>query len=212
MQSRDFTSLEKSATRAQDGRIHLNNPRRASLAGFTLIELLVVIAVIGVLSVITLAFLGESRNKSSDSAVKKALAEARTQAEIFYNANSGRYVGTAGTATDICSPLADGSATENVKGIYAQLENAARAVGLPPSDIQTNRTVAGVSRTVYPPGKATCHACPAGINAGPCGGANSNAWAIEVPLKMGGFWCVDSSGFVGANPDTRLASGDSRCS
>ena len=172
---------------------------------FTLLELLVVVAIIGLLSAITLAFLNESRAKGSDTAVKKALAEARTQAEVFYSVNDGRYVVTPGSATDVCSPLADGSMTEGVKGVYTQLESAANAAGVGSANIQTSRTVAGAA------GRATCHACPAGISAGSCGGLNSNAWAIEVPLKTGGFWCVDSSGFVGQNPGTRLASGDARC-
>jgi len=177
------------------------HPQRA----FTLIELLVVVAIIALLSGVVLAFLGEARTKGSDAAVKRALAEARKQAEVFYSANSGRYVTTVGTATDVCSSLATGSATEGVRGVYPHLVDAATAAGISAANIQTVRTTAGAA------GRVTCHACPAGIVSGSCGGLNSNAWGVEVPLKSGGFWCVDSSGFVGLNPDTRLASGDSRC-
>lgn len=172
--------------------------------GFTLIELLVVIAVIGILSAIVLTFLNDARVRGSDAAVKKTLNEARRQAEVFYNANNGRYVGTVGTATDVCSSLADGSATDGAKGIYTHLANAADAAGIPSANIITSRTTSGN-------GRPTCHACPVISGGGACGNAHSNAWGIEVPLKSGGFWCVDSTGYAGLNADYKLSASDARC-
>jgi prepilin-type N-terminal cleavage/methylation domain-containing protein len=56
--------------------------------GFTLIELLVVIAIIGILSSVVLASLNTARDKGSDAAVKANLANARAQAELYYDDQS----------------------------------------------------------------------------------------------------------------------------
>ena len=74
--------------------------------GFTLIELLVVIAIIGILSSVVLASLNTARNKGADAAIKSNLANARAQAELFYDANGSSYKVSAG-ALDVC----DSSAT-----------------------------------------------------------------------------------------------------
>jgi len=67
--------------------------------GFTLIELLVVIAIIGLLSSIVLASLGTARNKGSDSAVKGAMSQLRTQAALYIDVNPTYGVATALNAT-----------------------------------------------------------------------------------------------------------------
>ena len=135
--------------------------------GFTLIELLVVIAIIGILSSVVLASLNTARNKGTDAAVKSNLANARAQAELFYDANSNSYDG--GTAaTDVCntSGLVGGT-----KGIYAAVKAAALATGAadPGTDaLQTATT-------------AVCNSV-------------AGSWAASAPLKAGGFYCVDSTG------------------
>ncbi|MFZ2522395.1 MAG: type II secretion system protein [Minisyncoccia bacterium] len=64
--------------------------------GFTLIELLVVIAIIGILSSVVLASLNTARGKGADAAIKSNLANARAEAEIFYDV-PGTYEGVCAT-------------------------------------------------------------------------------------------------------------------
>jgi len=88
--------------------------------GFTLIELLVVIAIIGILSSVVLASLNTARNKGADAAVKSNLANARAQAELFYDSNTQSYAG-------VCAA----PAVAGVKSINASVLAAAQAVGIP---------------------------------------------------------------------------------
>ncbi|HEY0011188.1 MAG TPA: type II secretion system protein [Candidatus Paceibacterota bacterium] len=87
--------------------------------GFTLIELLVVIAIIGILSSVVLASLNTARNKGADAAIKSNLANARPEAEIFYDTGS-TYTGVCGTAANAigdnvdAAGLAGGSATGDI--------------------------------------------------------------------------------------------------
>lgn len=95
--------------------------------GFTLIELLVVIAIIGVLAAIIMAGLSNSRKKGADAAVKSALMNARSQAELYYSYNSDSYTGVCGT-----------TAVAGVKPIGDIVLSAATSTGL--SSITVNGT------------------------------------------------------------------------
>lgn len=73
--------------------------------GFTLIELMVVIAIIGILSGIVALSYNTIRNRGKDTAIKAAMSELRTAAEMSYDTN-GNYEavcaevgGTAGNST-----------------------------------------------------------------------------------------------------------------
>ena len=85
--------------------------------GFTLIELLVVIAIIGILSSVVLASLNTARNRGADAAIKSNLANARAEAELYYDSNSNSYnSGTAGANAGVCSTTGANSIGDNVAG------------------------------------------------------------------------------------------------
>ncbi len=150
--------------------------------GFTLIELLVVIAIIGILSSVVLASLNTARNKGTDAAIKSNLANARAQAELFYDANTNAYVVTAGGATDVCNVAGN---VGGVKGIYPNVLAAATAAGAgtPDTTLATAEVAAG----------AECHA------------SGATGWAAQVPLKGGGYYCVDSAG--ASKPEAAVMAG-----
>jgi prepilin-type N-terminal cleavage/methylation domain-containing protein len=72
--------------------------------GFTLIELLVVIAIIGILSSVVLASLNTARDKGTDAAIKANLANARAQAELYYD-TEGDYAGVCTAASGIAATV-----------------------------------------------------------------------------------------------------------
>lgn len=149
--------------------------KKNSQRGFTLIELLVVIAIIGILASVVLASLNTARNKGADANIKANLANARAQAELYYDSNvadpNADPVDTSVGYMDVCT--ADG-------GIGSLVSAAATTAGA------TGEGTAGDPLT------ATTYSC---ANAD-----DGSAWAAIVPLKVAtadgdqDFYCVDSTG------------------
>lgn len=84
--------------------------------GFTLLELLVVVAIIGLLSAVVLAALGNARNSGKDAGVKSNLKNAMDQAEIFWNTSSpNTYFGVCTSTTGI-GTLVAAAASDSVAG------------------------------------------------------------------------------------------------
>ncbi|MEY2641083.1 MAG: hypothetical protein RL150_476 [Candidatus Parcubacteria bacterium] len=83
--------------------------------GFTLIELLVVIAIIGILSSVVLASLNTARDKGADAAVKANLANARAQAELYYDDNGNSYDPDGASNTGVCDAAEADSIATNVE-------------------------------------------------------------------------------------------------
>ncbi|MCX6757400.1 MAG: prepilin-type N-terminal cleavage/methylation domain-containing protein [Candidatus Nomurabacteria bacterium] len=146
--------------------------------GFTLIELLVVIAIIGVLASVVLASLNTARTKGADVAVKANLSNARAQAELFYDANNGSYMGTINTSTDVCNTA---GLVSGVKGIYPSVLAAVQATG---------NTALVAENAVETTTTGSCN--PA-----------SGTWVAQAPMKSQNlvsgssgidYYCVDSTG------------------
>lgn len=148
--------------------------------GFTLIELLVVIAIIGILSAVVLASLNTARNKGADAAVKSNLQTIQTQAELFYDNNTNKY-NTDATAAVVAA--AGCPTTGNT--MFASDTTIKNAVSAALNAVGTT-----TSRCYMP--------------------ANGQAYFIQVGLKTGGSYCVDSTGQA-TTTNTWLTSASTAC-
>lgn len=88
--------------------------------GFTILELLVVLALIGIITVLALAYMQSSKEKGGDGGVRQNIINARSQAEVYYANNNESYNGVCSTVT--------------ARAIGKMVRAAAKAHGLTPSD------------------------------------------------------------------------------
>ncbi|MCA9355362.1 type II secretion system protein [Candidatus Kaiserbacteria bacterium] len=143
--------------------------------GFTLIELLVVIAIIGILAAVVIGSLNDARDNANDASAKTSTNNIRNAAEIYYSENGFTY------GLNDATMAADGTMTNvtdsgtNAPGVCA---NAPIVKLMQAANAQANGT---------------------GICA-----ANDESYGVQVTLRSGKFFCVDSSGFAGEIGATRI--------
>ncbi len=97
--------------------------------GFTLIELLVVIAIIGILASVVLASLNSARAKGADAAIKSGLANARAQAELYYDGNSQSYANVCVTTGTGIKTMVDGAALAGGISTVSNASSSAQTAG-----------------------------------------------------------------------------------
>ncbi len=143
-----------------------NIMKKTFTKGFTLIELLVVVAIIGILAAVVLASLNTARGKGRDAAIKSDLANARAQAEIYFDTNNSSYAGLCDNNTP-----AGGSSLGDAKLNFWR------------------QTTAAINNSPSPVGSGS-------LSKGNCNSdANTWATSVELNAVAGNEWCVDSNGF-----------------
>jgi prepilin-type N-terminal cleavage/methylation domain-containing protein len=104
------------------------NNKKKTTEGFTLIELLVVIAIIGILSAVVLASLNTARQKGQDASIQSDLNNLRSQAAIYFSANSN-YSSLGSDDNSSCTDAAAGTMFADDATMASQLSAVNTANG-----------------------------------------------------------------------------------
>lgn len=165
--------------------------------GFTLIELLVVISIIAMLSTIILASLNSARSKGSDAAVKEGMHNLQEQAALYYSSSSN-YASLGITSYGPNGWNQDTTLTSGIpSGTNYNLCNGKLGYGNPSwytvfNDSQVESIVNSIISNSTGFSDINCSAGPSTFN-------------FVAGLKgAGGYWCVDSTGYVGATTSNAI--------
>ena len=150
--------------------------------GFTLIELLVVIAIIGILAAVVLGSLNDARDNANDASAKTSMNNIRNAAEIFYSENNFTY----------------GTADTTWVDAGTQTVGAGTGICLAATPVNTLFTAANTQVQTSTTGQGGCY-------------ANDEAYAAEIELRSGRWFCVDSSGRAGEQAASSLGAADTTC-
>ena len=148
-----------------------------------MIELLVVVAIIGILASVVLASLNTARTKGADAAIKADLSGVRASAELAYDTNGQRY---------------------NKDGATAWTADADCHAAVLANTMFDPTSGGGVGQSID---NALAHAYTQnGSQAFKCNqNATGTAYAIAVPLKSSGVWCIDSTGVARSSTSAGVA-------
>ena len=159
--------------------------------GFTILELLVVVAIIGILTAVVFGALNNARAKGADKAIISNLASVRSQADLYYGANTNSY----GTF--------NGNNVSGAAGNCPSISFAPAITGQYQHSVFRDTLTGGMTFSVVATNAITeANKQSGGSESGTqrltntrCA-TNGATWAVAVNLKTnsGRSWCVDSNG------------------
>lgn len=136
--------------------------------GFVLIEIIIIAVVLLALFFVVFRILIDSKNSKIDANLKADITDIYSQTQIFFNTNTAN----PNTYFGVCSS----DASAGVLGVGGSIRQAIKQIGLQNYNQNGLPNVPSVDTA----------SCNESLDGG--------SFAIEVPLKGGGMWCIDSKG------------------